>query len=171
MIESKIAEGLARRGVPPVAIEGILRGMRAESGLNPGINEIAPVVPGSRGGFGLNQWTGPRRKQFEEFARSQGKPLDDLDTQLDFTVWELQNTEKAAGGALYGAADADTAASIYETKFLRPGIPHGGRGKASGPVNALASPQAPAQQQNVLAQKPNYQWNTFQLDPNQFRMT
>lgn len=149
-----------------MAVQGILSGMMAESSLNPGINEIAPVVPGSRGGYGLNQWTGPRRVQYEEFARSQGRPLDDLQTQLDFTVWELQNTEKRAGEALYGATDPEQAAKIYETQFLRPGVPHGGRGKM--PTNALGTePQQPTQ--NALApQQPGFKWNALQLDPRDF---
>ncbi len=40
-----------------------------ESGLDPGINEANPIVPGSRGGYGLYQLTGPRRKAYEAFAQ------------------------------------------------------------------------------------------------------
>lgn len=29
------------------------------------LQETKPTVPGSRGGFGWNQWTGPRRRNFE----------------------------------------------------------------------------------------------------------
>lgn len=167
----EVYNGLIARGVPHYAALGAVQGMSAESNLNPGINEIAPVVAGSRGGYGLNQWTGSRRRQFEAFAQSRGKSVDDLGVQLDFTVWELQNSEKAAGNALYGAKDAETAAKIYETRFLRPGIPHGGRG--AGATNALAASPQPAPQ-NVLAApqapaQPMWQYNALQLSP--FRMT
>jgi hypothetical protein len=103
---------------------GLAGNAAVESGFNPGINEIAPVVPGSRGGFGLFQWTGPRRKQFEQFAAARNAPLDDLNTQLDFTVWELNNTERRAGEALQGVQDPTEAARIVSERFLRPGTPH-----------------------------------------------
>ena len=156
-----ILGGLMARGIPEPVARGIVTNMQAESGLNPGINEIAPVVPGSRGGYGLNQWTGPRRVQYEAFAAQRGADPADLNTQLDFTVWELHNTEKAAGNALFAAPDAATAARIYETQYLRPGIPHGNRTPYSGPAgmpmaampNALQPQNAlqPAQPLNALA--------------------
>jgi hypothetical protein len=123
-MERQIIEGLMSRGLSLPVARGITANMIAESGLNPGINEIAPLVPGSRGGFGLNQWTGPRRRQLEEYAEQQGRPIDDLDLQLDFTIWELGNTERAAMDALSGVNDPVEAARIYSERFLRPGIPH-----------------------------------------------
>lgn len=120
----QIYSGLLSRGISPIGAVGLLANFQAESGLNPGINEINPVVEGSRGGFGLSQWTGPRRRQFEDFARQRGASLDDLDTQLDFTAWELRNTEKRAGEALRSAQTPEEAARIVSDKFLRPGIPH-----------------------------------------------
>lgn len=184
-MEQQIIAGLMARGLSLPVAQGIAANMIAESGLNPGINEIAPLVPGSRGGYGLNQWTGPRRRQFEAYAAERGKPLDDLDLQLDFTLWELGNTERAAGMALQGVTDPTEAARIYSEKFLRPGIPHmdrrlaeaarlagmpapelGGYGTAGNaispaPGNALAAPQ------NDLAP-----WRSTRraLDPNMFRM-
>lgn len=123
-MEQQLIAGLLQRGVPLHIAQGMVANMVAESGLNPGINEIAPVVPGSRGGYGLNQWTGPRRRQFEAFASERGSALDDPNTQLDFTLWELQNTEAPAWNALQGATDPVEAARIYSERFLRPGIPN-----------------------------------------------
>ena len=54
-MEQEIIAGLVARGMPLHIAQGVVANMKAESGLQPGINEIAPVVPGSRGGFGLNQ--------------------------------------------------------------------------------------------------------------------
>lgn len=123
-MEQQIIQGLLARGIPLPVAQGIVANMIAESGLNPGINEAAPVVAGSRGGYGLNQWTGPRRRQYEAFAAERGVSPDDLNAQLDFTVYELQGPEKAAWSALQGAGDAETAARIYSERFLRPGMPH-----------------------------------------------
>jgi hypothetical protein len=123
-MEAAVLAGLLKRGMAPHVAQGVVANMIAESGLKPGINEIAPLVPGSRGGFGLNQWTGPRRVAFEGFAKGRGAGLDDLDTQLDFTMHELQGPESRAWAALQGAPDAVTAARVYSEKFLRPGIPN-----------------------------------------------
>lgn len=123
-MEAEILRGLIARGVPAHIAQGIVANMIAESGLDTGINEIAPVVPGSRGGYGLNQWTGPRRVQFEAFAKSRGVDPSDLNAQLDFTLWELQNSERAAYDKLKGAGSAEEAARIYSDAFLRPGTPN-----------------------------------------------
>lgn len=175
-MEQQILAGLVARGIPEHVARGMVANMMVESRLNPGINEIAPVVPGSRGGYGLNQWTGPRRVQYEAFAAQRGAPLDDLNTQLDFTLWELNNSEKSAGAAIMGAPDAETAARLYSERFLRPGVPNmdariaalGGIGPAGGPIpqpqqNALL-PQGQPQQppRNAFALQPN------QIDPQAF---
>lgn len=166
VMEAEILAGLVQRGVPLPVAQGMVANMIAESGLKTDINEIAPLVPGSRGGYGLNQWTGPRRRQFEAFAAERGVPVSDLNTQLDFTLWELQNTERNAWNALQGVNDPVEAARIYSDKFLRPGIPHMDKrlreaarlaGMPFDPNavqgNALAQgPQQPAgQPQNALA--------------------
>lgn len=164
-MEQQLIEGLKARGVPQTQAIGIVANMIAESGLNPGINEISPTVAGSRGGYGLNQWTGPRRRQFEAFAKDRGASLSDVDTQLDFTVWELANTEKAAGSALASTKTPEEAARVYSERFLRPGIPHldsrlsharrlsgGGQGNAlaAQPQQQFGQPQGEPQA-NALA--------------------
>lgn len=118
----KVVSGLIARGVPPHVAIGLTGNLSVESnGLTLDINEISPLVPGSRGGFGLAQWTGPRRRQFERFA---GQNTADFDTQLDFLVHELNTTERRARDALYATKTADEAARVTSKRFLRPGIPH-----------------------------------------------
>jgi len=177
-MEQQLIAGLVNRGMSEAVAKGIVANMIAESRLQPGINEAAPVVPGSRGGYGLNQWTGPRRRQYEAYAAERGSALDDVDTQLDFTVWELQNTEKAAGDALASATDPETAARIYSEKFLRPGIPHldrrlsearrlGGM-EVTGTNQLAAMPQAaPQAMPNQLAEV-QWQPQITQIDPRAF---
>jgi hypothetical protein len=123
-MEQQIVAVLVARGLSLPVAQGIVANMKAESNLQPGINEIAPVVPGSRGGYGLNQWTGPRRVSYEQFAAERGSPLNDLQTQLDFTMYELQGPERAAYTALQGVQDPIEAARIYSEQFLRPGVPN-----------------------------------------------
>lgn len=170
-----------QRGLTEAQAKGVVANMIVESdGLQPGVNEYAPVVPGSRGGYGLNQWTGPRRRQFEAFAADRGTALDDVDTQLDFTMWELQNTERNAFNALQSAQTPMDAARIYSEKFLRPGIPNSERRMAEAarlaglPVNALSQGQGQAYggmqsaQQNAL-QPPQLDYQAVTLDPRMFQ--
>ena len=117
-------QGLMARGIPAHVAKGITANMIAESRLDPGINEIAPLVPGSRGGYGLNQWTGPRRRALEAAAKERGVPVNDLDFQLDYTLEELRGSEKRAMDALMKTSNAEEAARVYSDRFLRPGIPH-----------------------------------------------
>lgn len=170
-MEQEILQGLIARGMSPIVAQGIVSRMRAESGLNPGINEAHPLVAGSRGGYGLNQWTGPRRVQYEQFAAGRGKPASDLGTQLDFTLWELNNTERGAGDALRGARTPEEAARIYMTQFLRPGIVHADMrgGQIAGVPNvqnALAAGQQPSPQNTLAPFRPQ----TAMLDPAAFAM-
>ena len=165
-MEREIVEGLVRRGMPYAAAVGFAGNFSVESGFNPSINEINPTVAGSRGGFGLAQWTGPRRRQYEAFAESKGVSPGDLDAQLDFLTWELQNTEKGAANAIFAARDPAEAARLVSEKFLRPGVPHldrriseanriagGGyrdQSAATPQQNALAQQQEPAKPQLSL---------------------
>ena len=186
-MEQQLITGLVDRGIPLHLARGMVANMIAESGLNPGVNEAAPVVAGSRGGDGVNQWTGPRRRQYEAFASDRGTDLADPNTQLDFTLWELQNTEKSAWNALQAAPDEVTAARIYSERFLRPGVPHLDRrlseaarlaGTEYTPQNGLAGigaqPQPGQPPQNALgavAQEPAPPaFKTTQLDPRAFQM-
>lgn len=115
-----ITQGLVRRGMPPHIAQAFVLNMQDESGLNPGINEIEPVVPGSRGGFGLYQLTGPRRRSFEAFAAASGAPLDSIDAQLDFLILELQGPERSAAQNIFAANSTGEAAAAIVNDFLRP---------------------------------------------------
>lgn len=147
-----VRAGLVQRGLPPHVADAFVMNFQDESGLNPGINEIEPLVPGSRGGFGLAQWTGPRRRQLEAFAQQTGRPVSDVDTQLDFLMTELQGSEAGAARSILSAPDAGSAAAAIVNNFLRPAEEHrarrvaeytGGGGGVS--TNAAGMIQAPAQ--------------------------
>lgn len=170
-------EGLVARGMPQHVAEAFAWNARDESRMDPGINEIAPLVPGSRGGFGLMQWTGPRRKALEAFAEERGVDVADPDLQLDFLMTELQGPEAGAAKAIYAAPDTKTAAVAIVNKFLRPAESNrvkrerdylGGSADyqfAGGMPerNALAGVQAPQTAQNALA-KPEFQWVDMRQD-------
>ena len=179
-----VISGLVKRGVPLHVAQGVTARLNGESRLDPGINEVSPTVAGSRGGFGLAQWTGPRRKQLEAFAADKGVPVNDPEMQLDFLMWENANTEKGAWQKVLGAQDAVQAVEFFTNHWERPGVPHldatlatarkyaGITADPNMPQNALAGPAGmPAQQgQNALAQMqaPQMQWVDMSLDPEMF---
>ena len=108
--ESDLILKIMARGATPAQAIGMTANFIQESGLNPGINEISPVVPGSRGGFGLPQFTGPRRVAFERFAQERGLPLDDVDAQLDFIFdVEFPTTESRAAKSFFSARTPEEA--------------------------------------------------------------
>ncbi len=119
-----VVRGLVQRGLPQHVAEGFAMNMKDESGFDPGINERNPIVKGSRGGYGLYQLTGPRRRQYEKFAASKGVDVADPNAQLDFLVWELGNTEKTAADAIMNTSSAGEAGAVIVNKFLRPAESH-----------------------------------------------
>jgi hypothetical protein len=120
----EIKQGLVDRGMSPQIADAFVMNFQDESGLNPGINEKAPLVAGSRGGFGLAQWTGPRRRALEAFAADRGASPSDTGTQLDFLMSELNGPEKAAWAKIQGADTTGGAAAAIVNNFLRPAESH-----------------------------------------------
>jgi len=119
-----IRAGLIERGLPPHVADGFVMNFQSESGLRPDINEVSPVVPGSRGGYGLAQWTGPRRRELEDFAAQRGVPASDMNAQLDFLMTELQGPESRAAQSIMAAPDSASAADAVLRQFLRPASEH-----------------------------------------------
>lgn len=126
-----IRAGLIQRGLPEHVADAFVLNFQDESGLNPGINEISPTVAGSRGGFGLAQWTGPRRVALEQAAMRRGVDPSDTDLQLDFLVDELGGSESRAGRSILGAPDTGSAAAAIVNDFLRPAEEHRRRREAA----------------------------------------
>lgn len=122
--EKQLYEGLRSRGFTDIEARGIIANMIVESKLDPGINEISPLVAGSRGGFGLIQWTGSRRRSLEAEAIRRGVPVNDTNFQLDYLALEMRTSEKASRAAIAKARTPSEAARIFSSTNLRPGIPN-----------------------------------------------
>lgn len=121
----QVAARLSRDlGITPQQAAGIVGALGYESAGLQAINERQPVVPGSRGGFGWAQWTGPRRQQFEAFAKHVGLDVKDPEANYQFLVHELTNTpEGAVLDAIRGTDDPKAAGRLFTEQFLRPGVP------------------------------------------------
>lgn len=112
-------------GIPQHIAVGVVGQLAGETGGFQELQEKNPTVPGSRGGGGYAQWTGPRRKQFEAFASDGGADVNSYQANYQFLRNELANTSE--GGVLdklKNAPDAKTAGRIFTDNFLRPGKPN-----------------------------------------------
>jgi hypothetical protein len=95
-----------------------------ESGGLEKMQEIAPVVKGSRGGYGWFQWTGPRRRAFEKWAKAKGLSVDSYEANYGFLVHELRGPEKSAVAKTKAAKTLDAKVKAFELAYERAGVKH-----------------------------------------------
>lgn len=119
----KIFNGLLERGLPEHLAKAFVINFQDESRLNPGIEESVANVHGTKG-YGLGQWTGSRRTDLEKYAKSQSKPINDLEMQLDFLMTEVKGPERRAANEAMSADSVGKAADILVRKFFRPAKEH-----------------------------------------------
>lgn len=124
----RIASDLSRDlGLQPHQAAAVVGNLGTETGGFKHMQELNPIVPGSRGGLGWAQWTGPRRRQFEAWSAANGLDPTSYEANYGFLKHELTATpEGKVLDSLRAAPDVASATSIFEKQFLRPGIPHSG---------------------------------------------
>lgn len=88
------------------------------------LQEIKPVVKGSRGGWGWFQWTGPRRRAFEAWAKARGLAFDSYEANYGFLVHELQTSEKATIAKVSATKGLNAKVKAFELAFERAGVKH-----------------------------------------------
>lgn len=147
-----IRDELVKRGLPLHVAEASVVNFIDESGLDPTINEKAPLVPGSRGGKGLYQATGPRRRSMEAMAAQRGVSPDDFALQLDHYVYEMNGPEAAAGKKILATTNTADAAVAILNYFLRPAPEH--RATRAARYRTLADPQPAPTVQAVMNRYP-----------------
>jgi hypothetical protein len=69
----------------------------AESGYFNSLQEINPLVPGSRGGLGHPQYTGPRRRAFEAWLKRKGWKVDSYEGNYSQSFRELKGLVPGIG--------------------------------------------------------------------------
>ena len=127
------APGLVRRlmadfGLTDIQAAAIVGNLGHESGLV-AINEKNPTVPGSRGGYGWAQWTGPRRVAFERYvARTHQDPTSD-GAQYGYLWRELSGHEpgfdyRHAIEKLKETTTLEAATDTFQAHYEKAGIKH-----------------------------------------------
>lgn len=151
-IASRLMAGLMTDyGLTRDQAAGFVGNLAHESAGFKTLQEMKPLIPGSRGGYGYAQWTGPRRRQFEAWTQQQGLDPASFDANYGFLRYEFDNTpEGRVIDRLRTAKTADEAARIAERTFFRPGIPH--TGSRIQWANRLAGGDMPPVQPASVAQ-------------------
>jgi len=105
---------LVKKGMTPEQAAGVVGNLLQESKLNSGAQNA------SEGAYGIAQWRGSRLTELQNFAASRGKTIDDVNTQLDFIMHELNGKEKRAGEMLFASKTAEEAAYNFGKYYERP---------------------------------------------------
>ena len=105
---------------------GVVGNLMHESGGFGSLQEINPSVPGSAGGFGYAQWTGPRRDKFEAYVADQGLDPASYEANYGYLKHELANDpyERRQFNTVKKANTAAEAARLVSENYLRPGTPN-----------------------------------------------
>lgn len=145
-------------GISREQAAGVVGNLMHESGGFSKLQEMKPLIPGSRGGYGYAQWTGPRRREFEKFAAENKISPDTYQANYGNLKREMtQGPEAAITSRLKTAPDASAAARAFSAQFLRPGIPHNANrvalaGALANDGNAEIRPPAPVPQPQLATQ-------------------
>jgi hypothetical protein len=125
---------MATFGLTGIQAAGVVGNLDHESAGFKSLQEIKPLIAGSRGGYGYAQWTGPRRRSFEAWVQEHGLDARSYAANLGFLKHELTNTEeRRVLPRLRKARTVEDATRIFSGSsergnsfdgFLRPGIPH-----------------------------------------------
>jgi hypothetical protein len=124
-----------------VQAAAIVGNLAQETGDFEFMQEIDPVVEGSKGGWGFAQWTGPRRKRFEAWAEENGMDPKSYEANKGYLFKELteadeeiQNMGINTMAKIRQTDDLEEATRIFSEDFLRPGKPNLGKriARASG---------------------------------------
>lgn len=95
-----------------------------ESGGFKSLQEKKPLIPGSRGGYGIMQWTGPRRREYEAYCSRNDLNPADMETNYKFLFVELSGPEGRVLKKLQSVETLEEKVKVFSDVFLRPGIPH-----------------------------------------------
>ena len=99
------------KGLTREQSSGILGNLQAESGLN-------TDIWGDNGtSYGLAQWHKSRYTNLFNFAKAKSKPVNDLDTQLEFLWHELQTSHNSAYKNLLATSTPEQAAEVFAKQF------------------------------------------------------
>jgi len=121
-----IIDKLVNGGLTKTAAIGVVANLKAESNLDPGIKQI-----GGGPGRGLAQWEKGGRYDTDpinlnKFAAKKGTNWADLDTQIDFILYEMEKHPeyRKVKEQLNKTDSVEKATLIFLKKYEKAGTPH-----------------------------------------------
>ena len=84
------------------------------------LQEKKPLIPGSRGGYGYAQWTGPRRTEFEAWSKARGLDPSSHEANAGFVEHELSGKYAHVVRKLRGASGVEEASRITHRDYETP---------------------------------------------------
>jgi hypothetical protein len=155
---------MADFGLDVESAAAILGNLGHESGGFKFLQEKQPLIPGSAGGYGWAQWTGPRRRAYEAYCQRNGfDPASDT-ANYKYLFVELSGDERAAIPAVKNAVGLEAKVQAFEMAFERAGIKHyDGRNKwartaldayqanPGGTIDVRDAAGAPAKEGEILS--------------------
>lgn len=103
---------------------GIFGNLGGETGGFTQLQELAPTVKGSKGGYGWMQWTGPRRRKYEAWCKVKGLDKSSDEANYKYLVEESQTDEAASIVGLRKTTTLQAATETFMLLNLRPGKPN-----------------------------------------------
>ncbi|MFG6573690.1 phage tail tip lysozyme [Sulfitobacter sp. 1A13353] len=97
---------------------GVAGNLARETGNFRYLQEISPLVDGSRGGLGYAQWTASRREAFEAWAGE--RDLTEYETNYGFLQHELKGDYSNVVDRVLETGSAEEAAVVFMDGYLRP---------------------------------------------------
>ena len=121
-ISFKLIDDLkADYGMSTEVAAGFVGNLWHETGGFKYMQEIKPLVKGSKGGLGFAQWTGRRRNNFESYLEKEGKKdAASYEANYGFLKEELNTTESRVLKKLKGVSDITNATKIVSKNYLIP---------------------------------------------------
>lgn len=113
---------IARFGLDVIEGAAIAGNTGHESGGYRFMQEIRPSVPGSAGGLGICQWTGPRRRAYVAFCSAKGLDPYSVEAGIAFLIHELETTEKRSLEAVRRPGTLEDKVKAFENAFERSGV-------------------------------------------------
>ena len=112
---------LARNfGLTQAQAAGFVGNLGYELGGFKQLQEKKPLIPGSRGGYGYAQWTGPRRTEFEAWSKARGLDPSSHEANAGFVEHELSGKYAHVVRKLRGASGIEEASRITHRDYETP---------------------------------------------------
>lgn len=117
---------LREKGLNDKAIAGVMGNIQQES------NFSTTATNSSSGAYGLFQWLGSRKTGLQNYAKSTGGSVEDINTQLNYFWHELETSESKTKNMLFNSnySTPSEYAVSFESTFERSGGSALGKRKA-----------------------------------------